>query len=506
MAFLVPVLQKIIAQDPSLENHPAPPGRRRYGPDIRALIISPTRELAEQIATEARKVTTRTNVIVQTAVGGTGKRFALQKIQNEGCHILVGTPGRLNDVLSDPRSGIEIKDLDVLVLDEADRLLDDGFAPELLNIKRLLPSNAEDDYQTLMFSATVPEEVMQMVRRFMKPGYRFVRTVQPGEQATHERVPQRLVHVNGLENMLPSVLELMQRELARTDAELPFKAIVFFNANAEACLAADIFRRIGRSTGSKIPIIEMHSKLSQYERTRASEDFRRAKSAVMFSSDVTSRGMDFPNVTHVIQLHLPRQAEQYVHRLGRTARGDKNGEGWLFVAPIERRDVALKFSNMPLVQDTTLLTAKVDMTQDSQLPANVTKCLTDVIEASKIVDPELKKAAYKANLGVFQGYSNKTKLVKVLNQRAKHAWGMETPPALSPSLLRKINFAGVPGLNVSADEERPIFPNSNFGKGRSGAFGGNRRRFSDRMASSSFSERAPLPRQPRGNTGYRQRY
>lgn len=146
VAFLLPVLQNIINVDPDL----AKSVRGRRGPrstadDIRALIISPTRELAEQIADEAKKLVSGTGIIVQTAVGGTQKSMGLRAIQREGCHILVGTPGRLKDILSDPYTRVEAPDLSALVFDEADRLLDQGFWPEIQEIMRLLPTPAEKD-------------------------------------------------------------------------------------------------------------------------------------------------------------------------------------------------------------------------------------------------------------------------------------------------------------------------------------------------------------------------
>lgn len=387
--------------------------------------------------------------MVQTAVGGTGKQAGLWRIRNQGCHILVGTPGRLNDILSDPTSGVAVPNLDALVLDEADRLLDQGFAAEIESIRQLLPSASTRDRQTLMFSATVPKEVMQMVGTFMKRGYRFVQTVQPGEQQTHERVVQKAVYVNGLENMLPSLLELIRREEGRQDSGSPFKAIVFFNANTEAQLSRAIFQNLRSHDARKVPIIEMHAKLTQINRTRASDMFRRAKSAVMFSSDVSARGMDFPNVTHVIQMNLPRDQETYIHRLGRTARGDKRGEGWIFMTPMEQRVARQRLKGLPLVEDSSLEVPRIDMTKDSQLPASVAQCLTETIDAARQTDLKLKAAAYTATLGTFQ-WASKGPLVEMMNRRAIHGWGMTEPPSISAPLAQKLNLRGLPGLRIAA--------------------------------------------------------
>ncbi|KAG9976399.1 DEAD-domain-containing protein, partial [Aureobasidium melanogenum] len=244
LGFLIPVLQNILKQDPSLgersRGYAARRGNRTTADDIRAIIVSPTRELAEQIAMEAKRLVANTSVIVQTAVGGTQKSAGLRAIQRQGCHILVGTPGRLKDIFSDKYSGVEAPGLDALVFDEADRLLDQGFWPEIQEIMELLPKPEEKSRQTLMFSATVPHEVQRLVRQTLKPGFDFVKTVRDDEEPTHARVPQHLVTVNGLENTVPAIVELCKKAIAdasQPDAR-PFKAIVYFNSTAEVTLAS----------------------------------------------------------------------------------------------------------------------------------------------------------------------------------------------------------------------------------------------------------------------------
>ncbi len=470
-------------------------GRSGDSTDIRAIIISPTRELAEQIAVEARKVTKNTGVIVQTAVGGSAKAMGLRKIKTEGCHILVGTPGRLNDILSDPYSQVRAPNLSCFVLDEADRLLDQGFAPDIRAIQDLLPSRNEVDRQTLLYSATVPREVMQVVRQTMKPNFQFVRTVQEGEQQTHEKVPQKVVRVGGFENLMPAVFELCKREIdaaaGNTGGQArPFKAIIYFGATADVMLAASVFnnmRNPGKSIFHQGPlhpakIIEMHARLTQDARTRAAETFRRAESGIMLSSDVTARGMDFPNVTHVIQVGLPPSEEQYVHRIGRTARGDKTGEGWIFITNLEAGEVRHKIPNMPLQPDKTLETAKVDMKKDAHLPEHTAKTLTQIGDAMKMVPRGLKAGSYMAALGIYQWYSNKQVLVDALNDRAKYGWGMETPPKVARMLASKLRLDRVQGINIGFEERDTDNARDNGMRGgRSGARGGRGSYGSDRQ-------------------------
>ena len=481
LAFLIPVLQNIINYDPSLEGRAS--RSTRSSTNIRAIIISPTRELAEQIAVEARKVTSDTGVVVQTAVGGSLKSVGLRKIKQEGCHILVGTPGRLNDILSDPYSQVRAPNLSAFVLDEADRLLDQGFAPEIKAIQDRLPSRREVDRQTLLFSATVPREVMQIVRHTMKPNFKFVRTVQEGEQQTHEKVPQKLVQVGGFENLTPALLELCQRELKRPqdDADAkPFKAIVYFAATADVSLNSSILQNLrppGQAMFARNPlepakIIEIHAKLTQQQRTRAADHFRRAESAILLSSDVTARGMDFPNVTHVIQVGLPPTEEQYIHRIGRTARGDQTGEGWLLINSLESRELRHKLPHIPLTRDTSLETAKVDMRKDAQLPEQTAQILTQAGEAAKMVPRALKAASYLASLGVYQWYPNKQALVDAINDRAKFGWGMEKMPSIAPGLAGKLGLSRLQGVEIGREEFDPDEARGGRGRGMSSGQGG----------------------------------
>ncbi|KAL8695277.1 MAG: hypothetical protein Q9218_000176 [Villophora microphyllina] len=487
LAFLIPVLQNIIDYDPKLEHRGYRPPRTSPE-DIRAIIISPTRELAEQIGEEARKLARNTGVVVQTAVGGTQKSMGLRKIKTQGCHILVGTPGRLNDILSDPYSQVRAPNLSAFVLDEADRLLDQGFAPDIEAIQKLLPDRAKMDRQTLLFSATVPREVVQIVRRIAKPDFQFVRTVQEGERPTHEKVPQKTTTIRGFENQAPALIELCKREIARKD-EKPFKAIVYFNSTADVSLMASVFRNLknpGKSVFHRHPlhpaqIIEIHARLSQRERTVAAESFRRAESAIMVSSDVTARGMDFPNVTHVIQVGVPPNRDSYIHRIGRTGRGDKKGEGWLILTELESREAYSRLYKLPITTDDSLQTAKVDMTKDAQLPEDVAKILTQTIDASRMVDNTQKVECYKASLGVM-AWAPKSYMIQSLNDRAKYCWGLETIPKISPMLAQRLGLSRVPGVEVG--QSNPRSPHGGYG-GSSGARSGG---FRGSPSSTGFRE------------------
>jgi ATP-dependent RNA helicase MSS116, mitochondrial len=491
------VIQKILQRDPELAQRGGRRGRVTSS-DVRAIIVSPTRELAEQIATEARKVTSSTGLVVQCATGGTQKRVALQKMQYEGCHILVGTPGRLNDILSDPSTGVAAPNLGAFVLDEADRLLDDGFLPDIGRMQQQLPNRAQVDRQTLLFSATVPDELMSVIRTTMKPDFQFVRTVGRDEIPTHEKVPQKIVECRAIQNQLAALYELSFRETRKANAGegKPYKAIVYFSSTAEVSLAANTFNNLRDSDGGSeamfgsnplhpAQIMEIHSKLTQHERTRTADLFRRAKSAILFSSDVTARGMDFPDVTHVIQLGLPQTRDQYIHRLGRTARAHKTGEGWLILSTVEMKEYRGLLRDLPIKPDDSLAAATVNMTTPGQLPRSLAMILSQLGEATKRVDRVFKVKAYAAALALYSRHSSsKQIIVDILNEWARFGWGFPEPPKLSSSTVSKLGYSRCNGLNIDDSRrsyDRPSDSRGGFyGRGSgsgsgSGRFGGGGR-------------------------------
>ncbi|KAE8452683.1 hypothetical protein EG329_013942 [Mollisiaceae sp. DMI_Dod_QoI] len=472
LGFLIPTIQNILRANPGLAS-PMQRSRAKAN-DIRAIIISPTRELAEQIGVEAGKLCRNTGLRVQMAVGGNSKR------------------SRLQDLLSDDYSGIRAPNLTTLVLDEADRLLDSGFSTEIEAIVDLLPNREHVDRQTLLFSATMPQEVMHLVRDTLKPNFEFIQTVKRGDIATHEKVPQKIVITPGLENFMPALLELAKREIARFEAKeldaKPFKALVYHSSTANVKLAYEIFRglRTGGGLFGKHPlhpasISEMHAQLTQEQRTRVSERFRRAESAIMFSSDVTARGMDFPNVSHVVQIGLPPNTEQYIHRIGRTGRGDKTGEGWIIVDECQLQAARRMLRSLPISPDKSLESAAVDMTKDAQLPKHVAETLSQVGESTKMVPRIAKVQAYMANLAQLR--HRPAEAIAALNRWSRYGWGFEQPPAINPTIVQRMGLAKVPGVNIGREQLE------DDSRGQFGGFGGREGRFSDRGSSRGFGGR-----------------
>ena len=487
LAFLMPIVQRML-RDPNFGRKPPSIG------DTRALIISPTRELAEQIGEEAKKIVRGTGVQVQLAVGGTQKRHHLRLMQSQGCHILVGTPGRVQDLLSDPYNGLSMENIQTFVLDEADRLLDIGFADDIRQIQSYMPQQTRQHRQTLMFSATMPRSVVGLVRETMKPDFKFVRTVDPEEAATHESVPQHIVFLPALQNQIPALTEIAYKAIQahKQDPEnnIPFKAIAFFRSLNEVRMAYETFRNF-RDPSAKggfygphplqpCKIIEMSSQLDQRQRTANSQAFRQAESAILVSSDVTARGMDFPNVSHVIQVGAPHRREDYVHRLGRTGRAGKPGQGWLLLQNDERNDfrqLANSIHAKNIREDDTLETAKLDMTQPSQLSAQTAKIMQMVESGVRQVSRLDKVKAYQSLLSVLNqgGNSSKQEIVNQVNELATYGWGMEAPPTINRELADKMGFGRTMGLHFHEGSDSAGGSRSDDGGGR----GGGRRRAFD---------------------------
>lgn len=444
------MLQRMIDADPLLAERA---GARTARPDdIRGIVISPTRELAEQIAAEAKRLVRHTGLVVQVAVGGTRKREMLMGLQRRGCHLLVATPGRLNDILEDPVAQVKAPKLDALVLDEADRMLDVGFAPTLEDIKRKLPDPRDRPHQTMLFSATIPPKVIDLAKAMVRRDqFEFVQTIKEDDAPTHERVPQEIAICRGYIQLFPTLYEIIDREMekaANTPGARPFKAIVYFNTTTMAEMAMALnqnMRRQENSTISRTPTMFIHGKIAQNQRTRAADNFRRARSAILFSSDVTARGMDFPNVTHVIQIGVPRDREQYIHRLGRTGRQGKEGSGYLIIPESDAREAAQQLAGVGLKDSKDLESPHVKIQTAEDLPER----FQSVTEAFTQLSDSLMGQTYTS---LFGGLSSRDihQALPEINTWATVGWGKERPPPVNSHWLKKMGYQGVRGFNVSS--------------------------------------------------------
>ncbi|CAI4210725.1 unnamed protein product [Parascedosporium putredinis] len=413
IAFLLPMLQRMIDEDPSLAFRQSK--KRARSDDIRGIVISPTRELAEQIAVEAKALARHTGLMVHLAVGGQRKDTMLRAVQNQGCHLLVATPGRLKDILEDERSGVDAPNLAALVLDEADRMLDVGFSDALRDIQDLLPRMEEKERQTLLFSATIPKNVVSLAKTMVRRDkFEFI-VVAPSQA-----------------NIFPALYELMDREIANsreTPGARPFKAIVYYSLTAMVKLATEVDHSMKR----------LRADTHRYPPPTTSMAF--SSKAPVPARPTRSDG---PN------------REQYIHRLGRTGRQNKDGEGWFFVTRAEAREAKEKVGDLGLVPDNTLESAKVE---------------ADAEEA------ELLPSSRKARFGQSRG--NPQAIVDDMNKWTKVTWGWENPPVVASAWVNKMGF-GRPRDNGDFDSFQQAFEGADHGRsrrdGRDGRDGRNRNR------------------------------
>ena len=299
-AFLLPILSRLAEGTPGL----------------RALVLVPTRELAAQVEASAREYGRFTPIRAGAVIGGVPIGPQERMLRREGVDLLIATPGRLLDLHG--RQSVSFEDVEVVVLDEGDRMVDMGFAPDLRRILRLLRS----DRQTLMFSATMPSELNRVAREALMEPLR-VDLAEPSEPPP--AIAQAFFPVT---QHLKA--DLLSHILGLSSAR---KAIVFVRSKRGTDRLARRLRGLGHE------IQELHGDRSQSQRERALRDFRCGRAAVLIATDIASRGIDVDDITHVINYDVPNAPEDYVHRIGRTGRMNASGEAITLVSAEERERV-----------------------------------------------------------------------------------------------------------------------------------------------------------------------
>ena len=300
LAFLLPILHRL------------EPG----APDPQAIVVCPTRELAIQVAGEAERFARHTGVRTVLAYGGTSSGSQKQDLVR-GCDIVVATPGRLLDFIQS--AWLSTRRLRWVVLDEADRMLDMGFINDVDAILRRAPMSR----QTLLFSATIPEEVRRLAERYMF--HPEVVRVDPGTQVTE--TVEHAAYPVPREQKLDLLLRLLQ-------AERPSKVLIF-TATREG--TSELARRL-RVGGHEV--VSLSSVLSQANRERALEAFRKGEFDVLVATDVAARGLDITDIDLVVNFDVPMHPQDYVHRIGRTGRARRAGRAVTLVSERDRRRVA----------------------------------------------------------------------------------------------------------------------------------------------------------------------
>ncbi len=322
---------------PSLHRLAADPQPRRSA-SCRMLVLSPTRELAAQIAENMRGYAKYLNLSVQCVFGGipVGKQA---RALVPGCDVLVATPGRLLDLID--QRALTLRNVEIFVLDEADQMMDLGFIVPLKRVSALLPK----DRQSLFFSATMPKAIADLGKQFI---HNPVRVEVTPQATTAERVDQFVTFINQAEKQALLTLKL-RAGLADQSID---RALVFTRTKH----GAD--RVVRHLSTAGVTAAAIHGNKSQAQRTAALNAFRQGSCPVLVATDIAARGIDVTGVSHVFNYEMPNVPEQYVHRIGRTARAGADGVAVSFVAPDEKpylRDIekltGVKLEPMPLPED-----------------------------------------------------------------------------------------------------------------------------------------------------------
>lgn len=322
LGFGIPVIQRIAA--PGTEQYAQLPSEAVNKPQ--ALIVCPTRELALQVSTDIQQAGEKLGIRVLSVYGGRAYEPQIDALR-AGIDIVVGTPGRIIDLAT--RRDLDLSHVRELVLDEADEMLDMGFLPDVERIVALVPSNR----QTLLFSATMPGQIIALARRYMnQPTH--IRASEPGdESATVDAIEQHVWRAHPMDK-----IELLARVLQANGRGL---AMIFTRTKRKAQKITDELTERGFAVGA------VHGDLGQGAREQALRAFRSGKIDVLVATDVAARGIDVEGVTHVINYECPDDEKTYLHRVGRTGRAGASGVAvtlvdWEDIARWQMIDRALK--------------------------------------------------------------------------------------------------------------------------------------------------------------------
>ncbi len=295
LAFVLPALEHLLRDQNKTKNP-------------RVAVLEPTRELVIQVAGETQKLATRTSLRVASIYGGAGMRKQTDRLRR-GVDVVVATPGRLMDHMR--RGNVSLRDVQVLVLDEADRMLDMGFLPDIREIVRSMPR----ERQTMLFSATMPPTISALARQFQRDPVSIEIALATPPEAIHQALYPVPIHLKT--RLLVAILEQMEVD----------SMLVFTRTKQEA----DIVTR--QLNQARISVACIHGDFKQRDRIAALEGVRSGKHRVLVATNIAARGLDVEGISHVINFDVPDHAEDYVHRVGRTARADATGDAITLVSP-----------------------------------------------------------------------------------------------------------------------------------------------------------------------------
>ncbi len=366
--FTLPIIHNLITAPVTDEN--GKPVHR-----VRVLILTPTRELTAQVEASFRKYGKYTELRVVPIFGGVGIE-PQSKALGRGVDVVVATPGRLLDHME--RENVAFDDLEVLVLDEADRMLDMGFAPQLNRIVSEVPRFR----QTLLFSATMPPEVEALARKYLRKPV----VVQVGRRSEAASSVTHAVYPVPRDRKSTLLAELLRKS--------DMDSVLIFTRTKHG---AD--RVVRHLEDEGIAATAMHADKSQGERTKALDDFKSGKVRVLVATDIAQRGLDVSGITHVINYDVPQQPEDYVHRIGRTGRAAATGDAYTFMAPDEISMVrTIERAIGQQIPRISVPGYDFGTTADASLPVSAGVDIADVAPPSSVnaaADPVARQKRYR---------------------------------------------------------------------------------------------------------------
>lgn len=396
LAFLIPAIEMLY----SLKFKP------RNGTGV--IIISPTRELALQIFGVARELMAHHSQTFGIVIGGANRRQEAEKLV-KGVNLLIATPGRLLDHLQNT-PGFVFRNLRTLVIDEADRILEIGFEEEMKQIIKVLP---QEERQTTLFSATQTTKVEDLARISLRPGPLYINVVPESDSSTVAGLEQGYVVCDSDKRFL-LLFSFLRRNIKK-------KIIVFLSSCNSVKYFAELLNYID------LPVLDLHGKQKQQKRTNTFFEFCNAKQGILLCTDVAARGLDIPAVDWIIQFDPPDDPRDYIHRVGRTARGvSGKGKSLMFLIPTELGFLRyLKAANVPL-NEYEFPTNKI---------ANVQSQLTKLIKNNYWLHQSAKDG-YRAYLQAYASHHLKTvyQIDKLDLAKVAKSFGFDVPPKVNISI------------------------------------------------------------------------
>ncbi|OGP17625.1 MAG: RNA helicase [Deltaproteobacteria bacterium GWC2_55_46] len=378
---------------------------------VQAIILAPTRELAIQAAEEMNKLGAFKRVHALPVYGGTSIERQIKALA-KGVHVVVGTPGRVLDHIE--RKTLKLKDVKMVVLDEADEMLDMGFVDDITRILKETP----DSRQTLLFSATMPEEVLRISKRYMKTPER-IRIA--SDTLTASKIKQIVYEVRNSDK-----LDALSR-LIDFDAEGMF--LVFCHTKREVDEVVTHLRLRGYDADA------MHGDYTQAQREAVLKKFRASKVDILVATDVAARGLDISNISHVVNYSIPQNPESYVHRIGRTGRAGREGIAITFVTPREDRQLR------------QIQAASKAVIKRGKLPSREEVMGARITSLEEKINVFIDDKGFNKFLALAERLSEKIKPVEALAALLKFQFeGFEKPSAEQPEAVSLDDTGASPGM------------------------------------------------------------